>query len=448
MPEFSEAQKDLILDRIKTTCTDIGECNIWTGYVNKKGLALATVNAIPVCLTRFAWLHAHPESAVVPASHYCATVCGNRLCLNSDHIALIAKKQEFDVQKAWKSLEARGKRLENGCFVAEKEYRMITINGKTIAFHRLSYMIKMGISSIPLMSEDGEVKLMVRHKCNNPCCFEPSHLELGTQYQNDYDDKIEAGTIQRGEQHYNAQITEELAREIKLSKPACRRGPTQQERAAKFGVSLNTVSSIDCGRAWSHLPDKDGNIVVKGGPRRVKGRALRKKAKARIWDEQMFDTAKSRLAEKLKIAAGNNEHVGTPCHEWTGNTKKSGYGRIVVLGREFMTHVLAAAIAQKAHVHEGEIVRHKCGNLKCCREDHLQIGTSAENAQDTLAHGRCSFAKLDNEKVLQIKQLLQENDVDMHQIAKQFNVIYETIKGIAQGRRWKHVQLTAENPET
>lgn len=449
MPELTQAQIDAVLERIRATCDEVGECNVWTGYVNKnKGLAMTNVNLIPVYLTKFVWLHAHPESADVPTTHYCATICGNKLCLNPEHIALLARKQEFNVQKAWEIIEAKGKRLENGCFVAEEEYPSLSINGKVIAYHRLSYMMKMNISAIPMMSDDGEVKMMVRHKCNNPCCFEPDHLELGTQYQNDYDDKIEAGTLQRGEKHYNAQVSEELAREIKLSKPDPGQGPTQKERAAQFGVSLDTVRDIDCSRSWSHLPDKNGEIVAQDVPRRVKARELRKKAKARVWDDMMFATAQARLAEKLTIAAENNKYAGSPCHEWTGMTNKAGYGRIVVLGREFMTHILAAAISQKAHVVDGQIVRHKCGNTQCCRGDHLQIGTSAENAQDTLAHGRCHFAKLDSEKVLEIKQLLHDGILDKNQIAEQSGVTYETIKSIANGKSWKHVQLAEETKES
>lgn len=36
----------------------------------------------------------------------------------------------------------------------------------------------------------------------------------------------------------------------------------------------------------------------------------------------------------------------------------------------------------------GKIVLHRCDNPKCCRPDHLQIGTIADNNHDRDAKGR------------------------------------------------------------
>lgn len=48
--------------------------------------------------------------------------------------------------------------------------------GKTIVgAHRVAYVIANG----PL-----EANRLVRHKCNNPPCVNPAHLELGTQFDN------------------------------------------------------------------------------------------------------------------------------------------------------------------------------------------------------------------------------------------------------------------------
>ena len=52
--------------------------------------------------------------------------------------------------------------------------------------------------------------------CNNPLCFNPEHLKLGTQYENDYDDKIENNTLQRGNKHYNSSISEDVAQKMQL----------------------------------------------------------------------------------------------------------------------------------------------------------------------------------------------------------------------------------------
>jgi len=54
-------------------------------------------------------------------------------------------------------------------------YGNLQINGKTIYAHRLMAQ---------LTKEDFDEKKVVRHKCDNPACINPSHLCLGTQKDN------------------------------------------------------------------------------------------------------------------------------------------------------------------------------------------------------------------------------------------------------------------------
>lgn len=51
-------------------------------------------------------------------------------------------------------------------------------NGKPMYAHRASYADSRGV---PMESLVG---LVVRHKCDNPSCFNPDHLDIGTQADN------------------------------------------------------------------------------------------------------------------------------------------------------------------------------------------------------------------------------------------------------------------------
>jgi len=58
------------------------------------------------------------------------------------------------------------------------QYGRFWANGKYHKAHRVSYLINNG--KIP-------ENHVVRHKCDNPKCVNPFHLETGTQYENDMD---------------------------------------------------------------------------------------------------------------------------------------------------------------------------------------------------------------------------------------------------------------------
>ena len=63
-------------------------------------------------------------------------------------------------------------------------YGYTTRDGKTVGFHRLAYVEKHGMSLEDIKG------LVVRHKCDNPRCINPEHLEVGTQADNNADMKL------------------------------------------------------------------------------------------------------------------------------------------------------------------------------------------------------------------------------------------------------------------
>lgn len=398
MLEYTEENIKLILDKIKLNTIDDNGCKIWTGRKQKeKNIAFLYINKYIVYPNQFLWNYHNPENKQNKQYQNVIRTCGNKLCLKVDHLKLVPKlKGKQSKEEIWNRLVKNSTRTEYGCLEWNNEYKgryyiNTEVNSIPCFLHQASYWIHNNeletVNDIPKINEFG-VRLVIRHLCNNNKCFEPTHLKLGTQFENDYDDKLENGTLQYGEKHYNVSITEEVARKIKASKFP-RNDPrykSKKERAKEYGTTVNVVADMDCEKSWSHIIlDTTQNNKV-DDRRRVNARGSRKIAKNRIWTDEMFETARQKLSSKIKISDTiRTPFVNTPCHMWLGSISQ-GYGHMTIFGKDMRTHVLAGEINIKQHRPSGLIARHLCGNKECCNPEHIKFGTLEENSADTKLH--------------------------------------------------------------
>jgi hypothetical protein len=93
---------------------------------------------------------------------------------------------------------------------------------------------------------------LIRHRCDNPICCNPKHLEPGTHLDNSRD-CVTRRRIARGATHGMSKITEEQARYIRTNPDGLR----CKELALKFGVAESTVSYIRSGKSWKYLGEGD-----------------------------------------------------------------------------------------------------------------------------------------------------------------------------------------------
>lgn len=96
-----------------------------------------------------------------------------------------------------------------GC-VSEDGHGTRRRNGRGIGVHRIAYCEHHGIS---IESIDG---LVVRHKCDNPPCINPNHLELGTHSDN-MRDRVERDRTAYGERAGGCKLNAAQIAEIRTA---------------------------------------------------------------------------------------------------------------------------------------------------------------------------------------------------------------------------------------
>lgn len=82
------------------------------------------------------------------------------------------------------------------------------------------------------------------------------------------------------------------------------------------------------------------------------------------------------------------DRSGDGCWNWTASlNREGGYGRFQINGKQTLGHRLAYELTY-GPIPANMIVCHKCDNRRCCRPDHLFLGTSRDNALDAVRKGR------------------------------------------------------------
>lgn len=135
---------------------------------------------------------------------------------------------------------------ENGCFVVTSHrlnkdgYSGLYHNGRHQRAHRLVYQECFG--ELP---DD----LVVRHKCDNPCCINPEHLESGTHTEN-MRDAVNRRRNAYGERNGRTVINEETAREVKRM---VGEGKSTIEIMKELNLKEHIVRRIRERKAWKYI---------------------------------------------------------------------------------------------------------------------------------------------------------------------------------------------------
>lgn len=94
---------------------------------------------------------------------------------------------------------------------------------------------------------------------------------------------------------------------------------------------------------------------------------------------------------------------------------------------------------------------HSCDNPGCCNPDHLREGTAQDNSDDMVERGRTCHgsghykAILTDEHARMVRGMLA-NGWSQEQVATHFSVHRGAIKGIHEGRTWRHADGALDAP--
>lgn len=129
---------------------------------------------------------------------------------------------------------------EHGCFICtshmrtKQGYYNLKRYGKTLKLHRFVYEECYGF--IP----EG---MVVRHKCDNPACINPEHLELGTQKDNIHD-------MSKRNRHGRTKLTREQVEKIRKEWQENKYNH-YYEVAKEYGIANATAWRVIKGVHWS-----------------------------------------------------------------------------------------------------------------------------------------------------------------------------------------------------
>ena len=181
-----------------------------------------------------------------------------------------------------------------------------------------------GLRSIPAHRAAWEVTngpipvgLHVLHKCDNPSCVNPKHLELGTAADN-MRDKVTRGRQLRGGQIHNTKLTVEKVRAI-LKDP---RSNSAIGRA--YSVSSATIGEIKRREIWKHIDKAAADVQ----PALIYGSS-----------SLPYELRRKSLVERLKEKTAPPDANG--CMVFNGAKKRSGHGHLTIKKTTISAHRLA-----------------------------------------------------------------------------------------------------------
>jgi hypothetical protein len=121
-----------------------------------------------------------------------------------------------------------------GC-VTGNGYGHISFLGRVEYTHRLAAVVNHGL--------DLESGLCVRHTCDHPACFNPDHLQVGTQKEN-MEDAAAKGRMG------GYRLTPSAVASIKYQLD---HGATYRTLATQHGVSTTAIGQIARGETWKDV---------------------------------------------------------------------------------------------------------------------------------------------------------------------------------------------------
>ena len=175
----------------------------------------------------------------------------------------------------------------NGCWICVShckinDYPRISLDNKLYRLHRLVYEFYHGELD----------NFFCCHKCDNPSCINPNHLFIGTHADNMQD--------MTKKERFRSKLTAMNILYIRKSKLP------HPDLAKKFNVSRATISDIQLGKRWKHLP---GARSEKRNVKLTENQVLEIRELYRLENYTQAEIAKMFRVSRMQISRiVNNKH--------------------------------------------------------------------------------------------------------------------------------------------
>lgn len=209
-------------------------------------------------------------------------------------VLLEATRDEAFVATFWKRV-ARSEDCWTWTGGKAGPYGQLQYRKQRLLAHRFSWVL--------FTKQDCPQEQVVRHRCDNPPCVRPDHLELGSVAQNVRDTyerhRRATGNPTLGSGRPNALLTDELV--VSLRRQA-RAGQSIHSLARNFDVAYSTIYRAIRGNGWPHVsePPVPGRRKGKPHPNHFVRNNPEVVAEARALRDQGFSL--QQIADHLGIA--------------------------------------------------------------------------------------------------------------------------------------------------
>jgi hypothetical protein len=427
--DLSADDKKFMMNKLEGMCRKEGE-----HLILEQGISLGTVQRISrrgCCLGPHQWYYllTHDVFGAYDSSlNQLRASCSVAYCMSHWTLHYVkGKDRKFrfedltrdDYIMFEKMLEEKSKKdPETGCELWQDQIDKITKYGKVNAYrrhwdvHRFAWQIRNG-ETLP-------ENVVVRHSCANKHCLAKAHLSTGTQADN-VQDMVRDGKVQQGQDHRWAKYTDVEIERLKTLVSVTRKDDSIGKLAKETGVSCSLLHSLRTHgtrpkkrkraekrkpklqpeeirqirkltktETYSTIAEKFrvgktliGDIAINKAYTNVKDNDEEQK----VFDKQQWDLAvekgKQRLLKMVKKTSSG-------CWIYSGKPDIRGYGNVKWKGKSYGAHRLSYILFQNdgKPMPPSVMVRHKRNEPKLCiNSDHLEPGSSKQNAQDRIRDG-------------------------------------------------------------
>jgi len=155
-----------------------------------------------------------------------------------------------------------------------------------------------------------------------------------------------------------------------------------------------------------------------------------------IKTRSVADSKRKTIDQKLWGKIDKKDNI-SECWEWIGCCNENEYGRIDINGKTKPSHIVVYQYFYKIQIKNGSHVHHMCHNPKCCNPFHLIIMNANEHIKHHNSGENSGAAKLNWEKVRQIRKEYTGKHGEKKLISKKFGVSEANIGYILNNKTWK-----------